>query len=79
MNDNLVTELQSTVLITIKALSLILDDKQGIILDVDENMKFPENVKKIVLFNHENTIKMSRCDEDIPNGSIVEINENTHK
>ena len=58
-----------------KALGLILEDEQGIVVDLNEQTKLPgmEEIDKAIVFKRDNQIHISPCDEDIEEGNTVTL------
>lgn len=61
-----------------KALGLILEEGQGIIVDLNETTKIPgfEEVNKVIVFRQENQVHIAPCTEDIPEGESVVLGPN---
>lgn len=59
-----------------KALGLILDEDQGIIVDLNETTKIPEldDVNKVIIFRKDNQVHIAPCTEDIAEGETVTLN-----
>jgi hypothetical protein len=60
-----------------KALSLILDDKQGIVVDVqpDSGVDMGENTNKVVIYRLENQIHVQNLEMDIQEGTVVALSD----
>ena len=54
-----------------KALALILQDKQGIIVDIPSEYKMHELVKKVVVFKFGEKIHIYKSEDDIKEGTAV--------
>jgi len=54
-----------------KALTFILDEKQGIVVDIPSDSKVYESTKKVVVFKFIDKIHIYKCQEDLPEGSAV--------
>jgi hypothetical protein len=39
-------------------------------------MNLGEEVKKVIVFEHENQVHIYKCEEDLPEGSAVSMNQN---
>lgn len=74
-----VDDLKNASIIFAQALNLMLDEKQGVVVDVNKNIALPEGVKKIVVFKHTGNINIFRCDDDIKEGTIVNILDQTEE
>jgi hypothetical protein len=59
-----------------KALGLILDEDQGIIIDLNDTTKIPEldDVNKVIVFRKDNQVHIAPCTEDIGEGETVILN-----
>jgi hypothetical protein len=59
-----------------KALGLILDEDQGIIVDLNETTKIPglEDINKVIVFRKDNQVHITPCTEDIAEGETVILN-----
>ena len=59
-----------------KALGLILDEDQGIIIDLNDTTKIPEldDVNKVIVFRKDNQVHIAPCTEDIVEGETVILN-----
>ena len=59
-----------------KALGLILDEDQGIIVDLNDTTKIPEldEVNKVIVFRKDNQVHIAPCTEDIAEGETVILN-----
>ena len=56
-----------------RALGIILKEKQGIVIDVKGDIKFPEEVKKVIVFKFEERVHIHKCDEDLEEGMSVNL------
>lgn len=54
-----------------KALSFILQDKQGIIVDIPSDSKVYESTKKVVVFKFMDKIHIYKCEDDMTEGTAV--------
>jgi hypothetical protein len=70
-----IEDLKNASIIFAQALNLILEDKQGIVVDTNKNNTFPDSVKKIVVFKQSGQINIYKCDDDIEEGTFVKIEE----
>lgn len=71
--ENTTQDLVNASLIFGRALGLILKEKQGIVVDVKGDIKFPEDVKKIIVFKFEERVHIYKCDEDLEEGLSVNL------
>ena len=61
-----------------KALNMILNPNEGIVVDVDENMSLPET-KKVIVYKTDNQIHIYDCQDDYEQGTIVNGSPNDDK
>ena len=54
-----------------KALSFILQDKQGIVVDIPSDSKVYESTKKVVVFKFMDKIHIYKCEDDMAEGTAV--------
>lgn len=61
-----------------KALSLILDDKQGIVVDInpDSGVNMGDNTTKVVIYRLDDQIHVQNLEMDIQEGTIVALTDN---
>ena len=71
--ENTTQDLINASLIFGRALGLILKEKQGIVIDVKGEIKFPEEVKKVIVFKFEERVHIQKCDEDLEEGVSVNL------
>ena len=69
-------DLLNASLIFARALGLILNEGDGIVVDIAGDMNLGEDVKKVIVFEHENQVHIYKCEEDLPEGSAVSMNQN---
>jgi Tfp pilus assembly protein PilZ len=58
-----------------KALSFILKNGEGIVVDTNSEVNFSEEVKKVIVFKFSDKIHIYKCDEDIPEGTAVHLEQ----
>jgi hypothetical protein len=56
-----------------RALGLIFKENEGIVVDVVGDINLGEEVKKVIVFKFENQVHIYKCEEDIPEGSAVNM------
>lgn len=66
-------DLLNASLIFARALGLILNEGEGIVVDIVGEMNLGEDVKKVIVFEHDNQVHIYKCDEDLPEGSAVNM------
>lgn len=62
-----------------RALGLILKENEGIVVDVVGDIQLGEEVKKVIVFKFQNQVHIYKCDEDIPEGSAVNMDTSATK
>ena len=63
-------------LIFARALGLILKDGEGIVVDIMGDINLGEEVKKVIVFEHDNQVHIYKCEEDLKEGTAVNMNRN---
>ena len=57
-----------------QALALVLDDKQGIVVDVkNDEIKLNDEASKVVIYKLDSRIHIQKLDRDIQEGTIVSL------
>lgn len=56
-----------------RALGLIFEDREGIVIDVFGNIKL-EDTNKVLVYKMDNQIHIMKCEQDIPDGTTVRLN-----
>lgn len=57
-----------------QALALVLDDKQGIVVDVkSDDIKLNDEAAKVVIYKLDNRIHVQKLEMDIQEGTIVSL------
>jgi hypothetical protein len=69
-------DLLNASLIFARALGLILNEGDGIVVDIVGDINLGEDVKKVIVFQHNNQVHIYKCEEDLPEGSAVSMNQN---
>ena len=70
-------DLLNASLIFARALGLILNEGEGIVVDIVGDMNLGEGINKVIVFEHNDQVHIYKCDEDIPEGSAVNMNNTT--
>ena len=60
-------------LIFARALGLIFRDDEGIVVDINGDVNLGEGVKKVIVFKQDNQVHIYRCDEDVEEGTAVNL------
>lgn len=66
-------DLLNASLIFARALSLILQEREGIVVDMVGDMDLGPDVKKCIVFNFNDLIHVHKCEEDLPEGTAVNM------
>jgi len=69
-------ELTNISLVFGRALSLILEENQGLVVDTTKEMQLNETVKKVIVFKMKDKIHIYKCDEDLPEGTPLSLDSN---
>jgi hypothetical protein len=73
MNENELQVYASSSIILSKALSYILKNGEGVVIELDENQIIDDLTKKVVVFKNDDTISISKTKEDLPSGTFVSV------
>lgn len=65
-------------LIFAKTLGLIFEDGEGIVINISENMKMPEEIKKVIVFKYMDQIHIYKCDQDLEEGTTVNMQDTSN-
>ena len=60
-------------LIFARALGLILKNTEGIVVDIKGDVVLNDSVKKVIVFKNEDQIHIYKCDEDLDEGTAVNM------
>lgn len=63
-------------LIFARALGLILKEAEGIVVDVVGDINLGPEVKKVIVFKHNNQVHIYKCEEDLEEGTAVNMDAN---
>ena len=61
-------------LIFARALGLIFQEGEGIVVDVTGEVNLGDEVKKIIVFKKDEQVHIYKCDEDLEEGTAVNLN-----
>jgi len=61
-------------LIFARAIGFILQEGEGIVVDVTGEINLGDDVKKVIVFKKDEQVHIYRCDEDIEEGTAVNLN-----
>jgi hypothetical protein len=73
--DQSPNDLLNASLIFARALGLILQEKEGIVIDVIGDMDLGPDVNKCIVFLYKGLIHVHKCEEDLPEGTVVNMEE----
>jgi len=65
-------------LIFAKSLGLIMDEGQGIVIDLNDNTKIQGHydVNKVIVYKKDEQVHIAPCEDDLAQGSIVTVSSN---
>lgn len=63
-------------LIFARTLSLILQENQGIVVELKNGIKLGDDASKVIVFKHNEQIHIYKCEEDLEEGMAVMMSEN---
>ena len=66
-------DLLNASLIFAKALSLILEDSQGIVVDIQGGIEVGSDVEKVIVFKHQDQVHIYKCEDDLAEGTAVRM------
>jgi hypothetical protein len=69
-----VQDLLNASLIFARALGLIFKQGEGIVVDIKGDVILKEDTKKVIVFQHNNQIHIYKCEEDLEEGTAVNMN-----
>jgi hypothetical protein len=69
-------DLVNASLIFARALGLILKEGEGIVVDIKGDIDLGDDVKKVIVFEHKNQVHIYKCDEDLEEGTAVNMDTN---
>jgi len=61
-------------LIFARALGLIFQEGEGLVVDVTGEVNLGDEVKKIIVFKKDEQVHIYKCDEDLEEGTAVNLN-----
>ena len=66
-------DLLNASLIFARALSLILEDSQGIVVDIQGGIEVGSDVEKVIVFKHQDQVHIYKCEDDLVEGTAVRM------
>jgi hypothetical protein len=74
-----VQDLLNASLIFARALGLIFQQGEGIVVDIKGDVKLADDSKKVIVFQHQNQIHIYKCEEDLEEGTAVNMNNDENQ
>jgi hypothetical protein len=74
--ENAPQDLLNASMLFARALGLIFKEDEGIVVDVNGDVKLGDDVKKVIVFRQNNQIHIFKCDEDVEEGMAVNLEPN---
>lgn len=65
--------IMNATLIFAKALGLMLKESEGIVINLEEEIKLDNDSKKVIVFNFQNQVHIYKCEEDLEEGTVVNM------
>lgn len=66
----------NSALIFARALSIMLDENQGIVVKLTGDMRFyEEKIDKVIVFVKNSTVRIVECNENLNEGTIVMVSD----
>jgi hypothetical protein len=69
-----VQDLLNASLIFARALGLIFQQGEGIVVDIKGDVILKEDTKKVIVFQNNNQIHIYKCEQDLEEGTAVNMN-----
>ena len=66
-------DLLNASLIFARALGFIFKEEEGIVVDIKGDIQLGEGINKVIVFKQNNQIHIFKCEEDIEEGSVVNL------
>ena len=74
-----VQDLLNASLIFARALGLIFQQGEGIVVDIKGDVILKEDTKKVIVLQHNNQIHIYKCEEDLEEGTAVNMNNDENQ
>jgi hypothetical protein len=71
-------DLLNASLIFARALGLILNEGEGIVVDVVGDINLGPDVKKVIVFEYNDQVHIYKCEEDLEEGTAVNMDSNNN-
>lgn len=72
-------DLMNAALIFARALSLILDENQGIVVDLKNGIDLKDGVQKVIVFKNQEQVHIFNCEEDLQEGTVVKMEDSINE
>ena len=72
-------DLLNASLIFARALGLILNEGDGIVVDINGDVILGDDVNKVIVFNKDEQVHIFKFEEDLPEGTAVSLNPPTEE
>jgi len=69
-------DLLNASLIFARALGNIFSEGEGIVVDVVGDIKLNDDIKKVIVFKHQDQVHIYKCEQDLEEGTAVNMNDN---
>ena len=72
-------DLLNASLIFARALGLILNEGEGIVVDINGDVSLGDDVNKVIVFKKDEQVHIFKFEEDLPEGTAVSLNPPTEQ
>jgi hypothetical protein len=72
-------DLLNASLIFARALGLILNEGEGIVVDINGDVSLGDDVNKVIVFKKDEQVHTFKFEEDLPEGTAVSLNPPTEE
>ena len=72
-------DLLNASLIFARALGLILNEGEGIVVDINGDVSLGDDVNKVIVFKKDEQVHIFKFEEDLPEGTAVSLNPPTEE
>jgi|694.fasta_scaffold03419_25 hypothetical protein len=72
-------DLLNASLIFARALGLILNEGEGIVIDINGDVNLGDDVNKVIVFKKDEQVHIFKFEEDLPEGTAVSLNPPTEE
>lgn len=72
-------DLLNASLIFARALGLILNEGEGIVVDINSDVSLGDDVNKVIVFKKDEQVHIFKFEEDLPEGTAVSLNPPTEE